>query len=232
MSLDHLTPEERVALAGVAPLRAPETGAEALLLTARPEDARQVLCRALERLERLRDEAAELMEHLLQQLDRIDGDPDLEPSLCTAFHASAYSFSDGYAPGYECTRHSQLITVEGCGEVDLEEGCDLEPSLGSMSNRIDQRFWALAGGEETPIGEPGEVAHDGREPCCEDEGAQCEDEGSGDDDCDLTEGGARWFTHDGKTTWPPPVAMEEALAQQQNDGGIRSWNLPPAERTP
>jgi hypothetical protein len=58
----------------------------------------------------------------------------------------------------------------------MEEGGDLEPSLGSISNRRDQTFWSVAGGEEPCSGDY-EVEHDGREPTCEDEGAQCEGEG-------------------------------------------------------
>jgi hypothetical protein len=82
-------------------------------------------------------------------------------------------------------------------DVDLEEGGDLEPSLG----------WNDRGPQALVKG----VAHDDREEECEDEGAQCEDEGAAEHDAPIFMWGGnekeprrRW--HDGRfmrNEYPP-----------------------------
>jgi hypothetical protein len=183
MSLDHLTPEARVLLAGIAPLRAPETGAEALLLTSRPEDARRVLARALAKLGRLHDRLLDLQAHLIEQLDRIDGDPDLEQSL-------------GASEGRYGTCWASVLHRGSLDEC--ETGLDLEPWLGSMSNRWDQRLWSLQGENSD-----GEQAHDGREPGGDDEGDRSDFEPEETDTDETTRGCVSLGDGNGGFFWPP-----------------------------
>lgn len=156
MSLDHLSPEARVALAGIAPLREPETGAEALMMTNRPEDARRVLARGVARLARLRDEAAELMEHMLGQLDMIDGDPDLEPSLCATVGAT-HCYPDNYATGYAGDLFSDRLYVPELGrsdEVDLEEDAGDDGEAGNPDDEDDGNGEDADPGEDDGLLEP------------------------------------------------------------------------------
>lgn len=65
-------------------------------------------------------------------------------------------------------------------DPDLEDGGDDEPDAGGEpslgwtgeTNQVRALKACRDGGEDM------EDEHDGREPCCEDEGAQCEDEGA------------------------------------------------------
>ena len=57
------------------------------------------------------------------------------------------------------------------GDTDQEPDSDGEPSLGSL-DRVSQVRWSAGDSSDA------EDEHDGREPCCEDEGAPCDDEGA------------------------------------------------------
>lgn len=125
-------------------------------------------------LERL----ADLRDRLVAKLDAMDADADLEPSL---------SALDGW---------DQRHRSDGPTDDREDDAGDLEPSLGSL-DRIDQRAWACGGCSDL------EYEHDGREPCCEDEGAQCDDEGIDADrepDCDET---CHWQDEGDQTTLIP-----------------------------
>ncbi len=96
---------------------------------------------------------------IVRELDRDTPDADLEPSLSTMSGADRSCGDDREADG------------DRYGATDA----DKEPSLGSLGgtavSRGSQRRWSGGGAKDL------EHEHDGREPGCEDEGAQCDDEG-------------------------------------------------------
>ena len=76
-------------------------------------------------------------------------------------------------------------------DPDLEDGdedddkSDFEPSLGSLE-RFSQMQWSHGNIDDY------EDEHDGAEPCCEDEGAQCDDEGCPDADLEWEYESENW----------------------------------------
>ncbi len=147
------------------------------------------------------------IERLIGALDFFDPDPDLEnegndedngdgePSLGSLDANSQSRWSMGTSEDYDLD------------EADDEDGGDGEPSLGSLSANIDQDLWGRFctsadyeqddADKEPSLGSLNnfdwqtmwgasdnndcEDEHDGAEPCCEDEGAQCDDEGINED---------------------------------------------------
>ena len=103
-----------------------------------------------------------LIEAAIARLDDVDGDTDLEPDF------------DGEpslgAPEAQGGSWSGLSLEAYCDDREADDADD-EPSLGSL-DRMPQTKWSAGGAGDL------EDEHDGAEPCCEDEGAQCEDEGS------------------------------------------------------
>jgi hypothetical protein len=88
------------------------------------------------------------IERLIGILDALDDDPDLEPSLGD--------------------NGSRLLSNDW---VDLEgSDADEEPSLGSCDAIFSQGAWSFGGMDDF------EDEHDGREPCCEEEGDLFDDE--------------------------------------------------------
>jgi len=126
----------------------------------------------------LRETIQSQIEHLIGVLDFLDTDPDLEDG------ADAEPDQDGEPSLGSLDAQSQSRWSGGISstedyeqdEADDEDGGDREPSLGSLSANIHQDLWGRFG-----FGQDLEDDHDGREPCCEDEGAQCDDEGIDDD---------------------------------------------------
>lgn len=112
------------------------------------------------------------IEHLMEVLDYLDPDPDLEdggddePSI-GAPEAQAGAWRGLWPEGNDDREQD---------DFDLEDNGDFEPSLGSLNNYHRQLQWADGNRHEL------EDEHDGAEPCCEDEGAQCDDEGAVDPD--------------------------------------------------
>lgn len=131
------------------------------------------------------------IERLIAILDEISPDPDLEDN------GDGEPDEDG-EPLYGWTgmegsygRYSPEYNGQGADELELDDaddepdlgsldhmnqtrwskGKDAEPSLGSLDFPFDQTKWSKGGTKDF------EDEHDGREPCCEDEGAQCDDEG-------------------------------------------------------
>ena len=108
-----------------------------------------------------------LIEAAIARLDDVEPDPDLEPD------------GDGEpilgAPEARSGSWNGLAPDAYTDDREADDG-DGEPSLGSL-NRVPQTRWAAGGSDDF------EDEHDGREPCCEDEGAQCDDEGAVDEDC-------------------------------------------------
>jgi hypothetical protein len=116
---------------------------------------------AVERMA-LRRRMAEAAEGLLEaahaiiaELGRDATDADLEPSLG--------------AP--ESSRGQVFDWARGVSDDREDAQDELEPSLGS-SSAVNQATWGAGSCSDL------EHEHDGREPACEDEGAQCEDEGA------------------------------------------------------
>ena len=116
------------------------------------------------------------IERLIGLLDTLDPDPDLEDG------------GDGEpilgAPEHQAGSWRGLSLVAYQDDREADDGDD-EPELGSLE-RVKQTSWALGGdGEptcgwteaEAQFGRYG-VPSDEREPCCEDEGSQCDDEGA------------------------------------------------------
>ena len=118
----------------------------------------------------------------LAVLDDMDGDPDLEegddlePSLTSTTNKNFGDGDDRELCGSETElemggvgdktdqrRWGAEAGQEGDGEPDKE------PSLGSIAT-TDQRYWSG--------GPTGKARHLDREQACEDEGAQCDDEGA------------------------------------------------------
>jgi hypothetical protein len=98
---------------------------------------------------------AEAAHAIIAELGRDTPDADLKLSLG--------------AP--ESSRGDVFDWASGASD-DREYGQDeLEPSLGS-SSALNQTAWGSGSCSDL------EHEHDGREPACEDEGAQCEDEGA------------------------------------------------------
>lgn len=118
--------------------------------------AKNLLPRALPQAVREKVETA--VEALIAFLDAKDGDPDLEPSL---------GYANNFVAGDD--REGDV------GDEREPEEC-FEPSLAHTLDinqiRAHKMLARDSGGEDM------EDEHDGREPCCEDEGAQCEDEGA------------------------------------------------------
>ena len=90
-------------------------------------------------------------------------------------------------------------------DPDLEDGdedndkSDFEPALGSLE-RVSQVQWSHGTDDDC------EDEHDGREPCCEDEGAQCEDEGAIDADReDEGDDEPSWCNPEFSTVLVPPA---------------------------
>lgn len=128
--------------------------------------------------EKLRPVIEAEIERLIALLDAIDGDPDLEPSL-----------------GFN------VLMLTYAGAVDLEgDTADDEPTMGAIEASLPAPLTLFGGrmhGLFPGLREPGEpltyasagfcqvdawggptpAAADECEPCCEDEGAQCDDEG-------------------------------------------------------
>jgi|HubBroStandDraft_1064217.scaffolds.fasta_scaffold56723_2 hypothetical protein len=102
-TLDH-SPVSRLIAAGVRPLRKPSSGAEAVLGSASPAEARRRLTRTLSALDGLREQLLDLAQDITAQLDRIDGDPDLEPetlepNLAGFIGATSADLEDAEADG-------------------------------------------------------------------------------------------------------------------------------------
>jgi hypothetical protein len=121
--------------------------------------------------------------------DREDDGAELEPSLaspeCHPIPLYGYQYAWSIFPivaGVQGGNQS-LWANGGCEDIefddsDLEHGGDDEASLGwTVAMKQDGVRW-LAPSWLVDV----EAEHDGREPCCEDEGAQCDDEGHDDDD--------------------------------------------------
>jgi len=150
----------------------------------RSKPHRQRMAEALESfLEWLED----ARQYAIDRLDELHGDPDLEPDLA-GFNIVG---TDDHYLAY-------------IGNDDREADDDIEPSLGSV-DRVRQLYWAAGSCSDF------EEEHDGREPCCEDEGSQCDDEGDDTDTEPVCEDeGAE---HDGREhnqgwssyvpNWPP-----------------------------
>lgn len=126
------------------------------------------------------------IERLLTALDAMDPDPDLEPSLGAAERLGG----NWWAPSHNTD------------DRESDEADD-EPSLGAPNVQLPAPLYRLGGGHGHCLfpmrREGGELTysaagfsqlawgegprddredeHDGTEPCCEDEGAQCDDEG-------------------------------------------------------
>jgi len=126
--------------------------------------------------EKLRPVIEAEIERLIALLDEIDGDPDLEPSL-----------------GFN------VLMLTYAGAIDLEgDTSDDEPTCGAIEARLPSLdyFFGMRG-LFPALREPGSAPAylsagfcqigawssptaslaDECEPCCEDEGAQCDDEG-------------------------------------------------------
>jgi hypothetical protein len=113
-------------------------------------------------LQRLRLQAMEQIEYLIDLCNEMDGDVDLEPEPA----------------------ESNLAGFQNCSEQQDDgeaDDADDEPSLGSIEDhpngcvtrrRRSQEQWATGGTLDL------EEQHDGREPSEEDEGGQCDDEGA------------------------------------------------------
>jgi len=124
---------------------------------------------ALETLEDIRQE-------LIAKLDFLHGDPDLEPS-----------FGGGGSLRYGCTDDRELDPADDPrGELNDADG---EPELGASEDghggsRWNGHYWTYSGCEEDSLGWSAEInqrqlttGSKGLEDACEDEGAQCDDEG-------------------------------------------------------
>lgn len=176
--------------------------------SARPKRRRSakphVSKREAARLLALRDRLEQHLEAMVAFLDEWDGDPDLEPSLGSA------------APHQQVTQEIWATGVTDDREQECEdEGAgneDDEPSLGSSENHPGKYGGGSQGAWST--GYPGDIegdhadsepslgwpetgsgcqslmntgVHDEREGDCEDEGAQCDDEGDRTSDMDFDE---------------------------------------------
>lgn len=154
------SPLAQLAATGVRPLQPPRSGAEAVLLSRRPEDAREQLTAALAALERVHHQALAMAEIINDQLDRIDGDADHEPTLGAS--EGRYGGGTNWQKRPATVRDMQdaaiMVAASWAAQDEREEDADFEPSLASMSNRIDQRRWARGAGYD------GDAEHDGREP--------------------------------------------------------------------
>ncbi len=108
------------------------------------------------RKERRRAALERVVEKALERLDRLDGDPDLEPSLGASEHPSHWTARDFAWTDY-ANRHDPPQPPAD----DREEDADLEPSLGSLGLHAnsDQRSWSNGGTDDLEGCE-----HDGREP--------------------------------------------------------------------
>jgi hypothetical protein len=169
---------EWIALAGVVPIRAPRSGAEAVLFTTAAPTARQTLRAALgdlealhEHFQRLHGRVFDLASEIIAQLDAIDGDADLEPTLgateigeppWSRFRAggSVLGLGDAMAGAAGPRGSQQPLDVSRWRDGDADErevGEDGEPSLGSLGC-TDQRRWSTGGTFDA------EREHDGREP--------------------------------------------------------------------
>jgi len=113
---------------------------------------------------RLRKEARDEIDRLIRFLDESDDHMEREP--------------DGDEEDVSYPHAGPRATL-GISEDD-EDGADDEPSLGSSGHYeagpISYLFHAINDGFEMVLDCEGDE-HDGREPDCEDEGAQCDDEG-------------------------------------------------------
>ena len=127
-------------------------GAEAILWSCGEEEARTRLNHALHGLSRLQEWLLDMVHDITDQLDRIEGDPDFEPDLAGLNAAKVLDPVTAWNDDRE-------------GDDDFELDTAAEPSLGSVGC-VDQRRWAQGSCDDM------EEEHDGREPCCEDEGAQ------------------------------------------------------------
>jgi hypothetical protein len=117
-------------------------------------------------LSRLRQEAQNQIEYLIQLVDEMDGDTDLEPEPVEGNLATVGS--DNLQVWFEAHDDAEQ------DDCELEDGRDDEWSLGSINPKISgsQQDWTR--GAEGDV----ELEHDGREPSEEDEGGQCDDEGA------------------------------------------------------
>jgi hypothetical protein len=122
-----------------------------------------------------RYELEDEIERLIDMLDTIDPDPDLEPSLGDTPYCRNPATVD--LEGDSADDEADLGWTEmearfgryALGSDQLQPSND-EFSLGSLG-AINQERWSAGRADDL------EHDHDGREPCCEDEGAQWDDEG-------------------------------------------------------
>ncbi|HXQ47538.1 MAG TPA: hypothetical protein VN806_13030 [Caulobacteraceae bacterium] len=167
------SPIAKLAAAGVRPMRPPRSGAEAVLLANDPAAARARLVATLNALSSLHEQLLNLAQEVTDQLDRIDGDTDLEPTLgasegcggdgtdwqrrpsqIRALQDAAQQAGASWAAQDECEHDADFEPEE-----DEEEHDGREPSLGWRPT-VDQSPAELALG-----------AFDGdREEASEDEG--------------------------------------------------------------
>jgi hypothetical protein len=145
-----------------------------------PKRTRQIVEEAIERHH-------DATEALLALLDEADGDPELEPSL---------SGNGGYGmpTGHELEGDDSELDVSYSeahgrgGQIGSSDHDDAECSLGWSEGADQARSLSQCGGylrmagEWIPANDDREAEHDGREPDadrepqCEDEGAQSDDE--------------------------------------------------------
>lgn len=122
------SPMATLAESGVRPLRAPRTGAEAVLYISDAETARIRLVAVLARLSTMHERLLDVVADVTNQLDLIDGDPDLEEG-CDDDAACEDE-------GFDCDGEPWLAAPEGaqnfndrrrCGVMDeREEACEDE----------------------------------------------------------------------------------------------------------
>jgi hypothetical protein len=128
----------------------------------------------------LRRSAEAWVERLVTLLDGLDGDPYLEPELSQSRGQSeredqGISWSSPALEGEESEDLEPATareTGDQTGNWFAGSHDDLEPSLGA-SNGGNQLFWGTIG------------LYTDAEQACEDEGAQCDDEGINDDHLDC-----------------------------------------------
>ena len=98
----------------------------------------------------------------------------------------------------------------GVEHQDFElDDADDEPSLGSLNNHHCQTSLGRSGFKEL------EDEHDGGEPCCEDEGAQCDDEGAINADLEGWQH-AEFSDYDWQSLQAAQVSVPARVCQQSN----------------
>lgn len=137
------------------------------------------------------------LEHALAVLDELDGDTDLEPVNGSTVNSDQRHWAAGGGDGEREPAGDNEPSLGGFDPFGSTQ--DMEEEFGGLGDRTDQRRWAQDhgdGGDGAVDDEPslgsiaetdqrywtggptGKARHLDREQACEDEGAQCDDEGA------------------------------------------------------